>query len=213
MAMSQRQYQYPLAHYPTVYGVSYRTILRWAAKAYPLDDEAATRALVAGQKNGSAGKSAPRESTEAARTLPRAVGGELGLAAAIRRLQTAEAEAHAEYDQAKASGGDAAQATARAKAWLALSEQLRKVEQSTPEVEQANKKSLRIDELQRELGSLFVRLRQDLESMPQRIGLELVGKDEIGIREVLKREAGEIIHALYSCKYLAAEDGSGGSEE
>ena len=162
--MSQCQYQHPLAHYPTVYGVAYRTILRWAAKGYPLDDQSATRALVAGQKNGAAGKSTPPALANAPRTLLKAEGGELGLglAANIGRLQLAEAQAHAEYEQAKADG-DAAQATARAKAWLALSEQLRKVEQSTPEVEQANRKSLRLDELQSVLGSLFVRLRQDLE--------------------------------------------------
>jgi len=210
--MSPCQYQHPLSHYPAVYGVSYRTVLRWSAKGYPLDDGPATRALVAGQKNGASGKSTPPALANAPRTLSRPECGELGLAAAIRRLQSAEAAAHAEYEAAQ-DGGDAAQATARAKAWLALSEQLRKVEQSTPEVEQANKKSLRIDELHSELGSLFVRLRQDLESLGQRIALELVGKDEISIREVLKREAGEIIHALYSCKYLAAEDGSGGNGE
>jgi len=199
--MSPCHFQRPLAHYPAVYGVSYRTILRWAQKGYPLDDEEATKALVSAQKNGGGSKSIPPSLANTPRTLRAAEVGELGLGAAIRRLQAAEAAAHAAYESARA-GGDVAQAAGRAKAWLALSEQLRKVEQSTPEVEQANRKTLRLDELQAELGGLFVRLRQDLETVPQRIALELVGRDEIGIREVLKRELEEIVSALYYCKYL-----------
>jgi len=86
--MSQRQFHLPLFHYPSVYGVSYRTILRRAEKGYPLEDEAGTLALVSVQKNSKP----PPMAANTPRTLPTATVGELGLSAAIGRLQAAEAQ-------------------------------------------------------------------------------------------------------------------------
>lgn len=200
--MAQSQYQFPLTRYLKVYGVSYRTILRWAEKGYPLDDESATRLLVASQKNSSGASKSPVPSHSAPSMRS---SGALGLAANIRRLQEAEAEAAALYQNEP----DPAIAASHRKAWLAISEQLRKVEQSNPDVEQANKKTLRLEDLQTELSGLFSLLRQDLETLPGRIALELVSKDEIGIREILRREIGEIVFSLHSCKYL----GGGSTDE
>jgi len=202
------QCQFPLSRYPAVYGVSYRTILRWAAKGYPLDDEPATRLLVAGQKIGPSRKSTnpPSSHANAPSRLPDAQNAALGLAASIGRLREAEAQAHADY-LAAVSQGDEIATNGRQRQWLALSEQLRKTESSTPDVEAANKSLVNVGEISAALSELFVTHRQDLENLGKRIAAELVAKDEIAIAEVINREAAVLIETLYSCKFLAAGNG------
>jgi hypothetical protein len=189
--MATSPYQHPLKHYAAVYGVSYRTILRWAEKALPLDDASQTR--LATGKAGKAGN-APQGAS-------RTCSGLLGLAASIQRLRQAEEAAHYDYQQAKTES-DAFTTAQRWKIWKEISEQLRKVELATPDVAEANKSSVSISEVQTALNELFAKLRQDLETLPRRLSLELIGKDEIGIREVLARETNEIILSLFNCKYL-----------
>jgi hypothetical protein len=183
--MSHSRYEHPLNYYPSVYGVSYRTVLRWAKKGFPLDDQAATRRAIEGEAD-----SVP--------VVPPSQG--LGLAASIRRLQEAEAQAHAEFVTAKQTGSESTGALQRL--WLSLAEQLRKLEQSTPEIQEANKQTIKLSELNEVLGGLFSRLRQDLESLPRRVSLELVGQDVIAIQETLSREIGGIVASLHRCEYL-----------
>lgn len=196
------QYQHPLSHYPAVYGVSYRTILRWRERGYPLDDEPATRALVANQKN------APDSHGSAPRTVPAIAPGAMGLSASIQRLQAAESAAHADY-VAALEVGDEAVATNRRKEWLAFSEQLRRVEQSAPDIAEQNKSLIKADEVSSALSELFITHRQDLENLGKRVAAELVGKDELSIREVINRETALLIEGLYACRYLEAEDVAG----
>lgn len=205
--MSQSQFKHPLNFYPSVYGVSYRTILRYAEKGYPLDNEEQTRLLIAGQKTGSPGTQETPTAKEAQGSparlnppLPPSTG-DLGLPASIQRLEEAEATAHAKYEEAKQEGNQLLEAQSL-KSWVILSEQLRKTSATSPDVAEANKTSVQLSELQTTLGELFQRLRQDLESLPLRIALELEGKDLIGIREVLTRETDGIIDSLFACRYF-----------
>jgi hypothetical protein len=200
--MAAWQFKHPREHYAQLYAVSPRTVSRWAQKGFPLDDESQTRLLL------SAGvKSISHGGANAPRTASGATAGAHGMEASIRRLQAEEARAHADFESARANA-NATLADLLHKQWLRTSEQLRKVEQSTPEIEEANKNTVRIEEVGAALNDLFLKLRQDLESMPKRIALEAVGQDELGIREIIKREIETVISALYVCKYL----GGGESE-
>ncbi len=202
------QYQHPLTHYAKLYGVAYRTVLRWKERGYPLDNEAECRALVATQKNSPAPKSAPDSHGNTPRTVPAIAPGAMGLSASIQRLQAAESAAHADYITALEAGEEAV-ATNRRKEWLAFSEQLRRVEQSAPDIAEQNKSLIKADEVSSALSELFITLRQDLENLGKRVAQELVGKDELAIREIINRETALLIESLYACKYLGAEDDEG----
>lgn len=201
-------YQHPRDYYAQLYGKSTKTISRYAKDGWPLDDEQTTRALIANQRSdGGTVENGPQ--LAAIGPVPRsgAIGGALGLGASMQRLREAELAAYSTYQEAIAQQNPLLQATAK-KEWQELCEQLRKSEKDSPEVEEANKKAVRLDELGRVLGEAFTKLRQDLDSLPNRVALELIGKDEIGIREVLKRETEAIVEALFHCKYL-----EGGADE
>jgi hypothetical protein len=202
-------YKETFSHYAKLYGVGYRTIIRWAHDGVPLDDEAATR-LSKGRPPATT-LATPAVVPPSAANGPVArrkpFGGALGLSASIGRLQAAEAAAHADFLDAAADRNEALTAQ-KQKQWLSLSEQLRKVEQSTPAIAEQNKTAVRLDELQATLSELFTRLRQDLETLPKRCALELVGQDAIGIEQTLKREVEEVVLALFHCRYL--EGGSDG---
>lgn len=126
---------------------------------------------------------------------------DLGLSHANKRLAEAEREAAKQYHNSLILNNP--QKTALLlKSWLALSEALRKAEIASPDVAELNNKSVSVDELEQALGKTFLVFRQELQQLPHRIALELVGKDVIGIREILARETDEIINTLYSCKWL-----------
>ncbi len=189
-----------LKHYATLYGVSYDTIKAWKKKGYPLDDEPATRALVATHRNTGANFTAPANTT-APRTARNVESGALGLAASIQRLRLAERDAHADYETA-----DATTKGWRLKEWLELSEALRKVEKDNPDIEAANNEAVRIADVSLELAALFRNLRSDLDGLGKRLSAELVGLDALGIKEGIDRETGIIINGLFESKYLRGGD-------
>jgi hypothetical protein len=192
-------------HYADKYGVSEKTITRWNQRGINLDDEQAVRLGIAGQSQA---VSLPSSAT--ARSATAQDSGALGLAGVIAKLHGAEQSEHAAYVAAQAQGNTVL-AEYHRKAWCALTEQLRKVAQSTPEIEEANRASVPVAEVSRAINAAFARLRKDLDSLPQRLALELVGREEIDIRERLARETADIIGALYACKFLGAgEDGADG---
>jgi hypothetical protein len=196
--MSQSPFKHPLKHYQSVYGVSYRTILRWKDAGFPLDDERQTRLLVsAGVKPAS-----PSNENGAVAALP-AESGAQGLRASLDRLAKEEAAAHARYRQALESG-DENQGTASAlqRQWLEIQAAHVKAASANPDVEQANKNLIKVDLVASVLTEMFQTLRQDLEQLGKRVAGELVSKDEISIREVINRETALLIGNLYSCKYL-----------
>jgi len=193
--MAQWKFKHSRQHYAQTYGISERTVSRMVQRGFPLDDEPAMRVYIA-----QGAKLPASEPVKGSREIPSG-SNESGLKGSIERLRQAELAAHVAYTQA-AREGNIQRSTSLQRDWLSLTEQLRKVEQSNPEIEEQNKKTIRLEDLTLELNVLFVRLRQDLETLPKRIALELVSKDEIGIREILSREIDDVILSLYQCKYL-----------
>lgn len=194
--MAASPYKYPLKHYVSVYGVSYRQVLRYKDQGFNLDDKDGTELLIA-----TGGKPIPPSAANGPSSPPSGTGGARGLVSALARLETEEAEAHARYKQALADGNESL-AESRRKQWEGLLEALRKAAQSSPAVAEANKSIVNISDVAAELSQAFARLRKGLDSLPQRVALELVGRDEIGIKERLTRETEEMIAALYSCTFL-----------
>ena len=86
-------YRKTAKEYAEIYGVTDRTVKRWKAKDFPLDDEQATRLLI---ESGASPTSSP---------VPRPAGsGKHGLTAAIERLRKAELDSHSAYDAAVQQG-------------------------------------------------------------------------------------------------------------
>lgn len=200
--MAKWQFKQPREHYAEIYNVSPRTISRYAKSGLPLDDEAATKLLLS-----TGGRIAPPLRENGPRIASPGFGGATGLMAALGRLENEEAEAYASYRKAQESG-DELIAEARRKQWMGINEQLRKAAVSSPEVAEANKKLISLDEVSNALTELFVIFRQDLENLGKRVAAELVSKDEISIREVINRETTVLIQSLYSCSYLAGGNGN-----
>jgi hypothetical protein len=194
--MATWQFKHPREHYAALFKVSARTISRYAKAGFPLDDESATRLLLS-----TGGNPAPPTLANGPRIARPGISGDIGLSAALGRLEAEEAEAYASYRQA-VERGDANAAEARRKQWMGINEQLRKAAVSSPEVAEANKRLISQDEVSNALTELFVIHRQDLENLGKRVAAELVGKDEISIREAINRETTVLIHSLYSCSYL-----------
>lgn len=194
-------YQKTEKEYADTYGRNVRTIRRWKLKDWPLDDETATRRLI----DAGGGGNEPQDA------IPFVKGtGAVGLAAALERLREAERDAHASYESAREAGTDETAVGYRQKQWFGAVEALRKAEEANPSVARENQNAVSLDELRHTLTQLFAQLRQDLDTLPRRVALELVGKDEIGIREVLARETGELITNLYACQYLESGAASEG---
>jgi hypothetical protein len=95
------------------------------------------------------------------------------------------------------------------KEWHANLKSLREIEEANPNVEKENKNAVNLAELQQALTELFARHRQDLEALPRRVALELVGKDEVAIREIIGREVASLVETLFSCSYLTEGGGNG----
>jgi phage terminase Nu1 subunit (DNA packaging protein) len=200
--MATSPFKRPLKEYSAIYGVSYRTILRWKDSGYPLDDERQTRLLV------SAGvKPAPASHANGAVAAFPVESGAQGLKASLDRLAQEEAAAYGRYRQALESGDDqGGTVPALQRQWLEIQAAHVKAASANPDVEQANKNLIKVDLVASELTEMFQTLRQDLEQLGKRVAGELVGKDEISIREVINRETALLIGNLYSCKYLEEKE-------
>lgn len=189
--------------YAALYNVSPRTVRRWKAKGWNLDDEEEIRLLIAEGGRAGAGTGSESESTDSPRR-PEGLGA-VGLQAALERLRYQERDAHAAYLAACEEGSESVVA-ARQKQWLALQKALLEAEKANPDVAEANKNSISLGEIKTVLTGLFNQLRQDLEAMPRRLETELAGQDAITIREGIAREVATIIGNLYACHYLQTEE-------
>ena len=126
--------------------------------------------------------------------------GEKGLTAAIDRLRDSELLAHGQYLEAQKQ--NPAIAISYLKTWTAILEQLRKIEESNPDILEANSNSISKEELAKSLGNLFQHLRQDLEGLPHKLSTlgQNTNKDEL--QKLIADEVNRIIETLYNWKGL-----------
>jgi hypothetical protein len=156
------KYRSSASEYASLYGVTRSTIFRWKSKGAPLDDPGAMRVFRANEKSRTRVSksnhrctSSPQTShtnslTSCAPNQPETVkktkvnhphgevGKHAGMRPGIRRLQEAEVQRYAGYQEAVASG-DGAEIKARQEVWLNVFERLRRVEATNPELKSLRK--------------------------------------------------------------------------
>ncbi|MEI6376631.1 MAG: hypothetical protein WCO97_05505 [bacterium] len=123
---------------------------------------------------------------------------EQGLRAAIERLRVAEVTAHTAYLESLSS--NPAISMRCLKEWNVILDQLRKIEESNPDIEEANSNSISKEELSKELGILFKNLRQDLDALPNKIATlgQNTKRDELF--KIVEAETNKIIDSLFQNK-------------
>jgi hypothetical protein len=122
---------------------------------------------------------------------------EEGLRAAIDRLRKSEVASHKKYLNAK--GADS---TRLLKEWQIILEQLRKVEESQPDIEAANSNSISKEELAKVLGDFFKTLRQDLDALPNQISVIGQGADKETLNKIVEERVLRIIDNLHKGRGL-----------
>jgi hypothetical protein len=80
---------------------------------------------------------------------------------------------------------------------------MRKAEKDNPDVAEANKRAITVDELEATLNGLFVRLRTSLEGLPTRVTKELDQNIGVIVINNIREEINNYIAELYSCKFLS----------
>jgi hypothetical protein len=194
-------YSKTVTEYAKLYSKSDRTIKRYRKEGLPLDDPEAMAAHFANE--GDTGGDSKGDKVP----IPRPRGtGPVGLKANIERFRHAEIDAYAAW-QAALDVEDEAEAARRQRQWVDISEQLWKVEVSTPDVLEANRQTVSLSDLKATLGNLFGNLRVSLDVLPRRIAKSCEGKDVHSIREIIQRETDDIINRLYNCKFLREDGG------
>jgi hypothetical protein len=222
-------YQLSTSEYAKREGVSAMTVRRWKNKGAPLDNPEAMRVFRTNEKSRtSVSKSNHRRtsSPQTSHTTPHTssltscapnqpkspkktkvnrphveVGKHIGMRPGIKRLQEAEVQRYADYQEAVA-GGDIAVIKACQEVWLNVFEQLRRVEVTNPEVEKSNKESVAIAKVEIELNKILSAVRTALDAHPDRAAHKLVGLDVAAIRAVLKQEVTVICRHLVEWKEI-----------
>lgn len=121
-----------------------------------------------------------------------------GLRAAIERLRDSEISAYENYrDSLK---NNPALSGRFLKEWQTILEALRKVEESNPDIEEANSNSISREELAKTLGTLFKNLRQDLEALPEKISTIGQNTAKQELKKIAAAETNRIIDSLFSWK-------------
>lgn len=203
-----KKHQYNLEHYTKIYNVSLATIKRYVKKGFPLDNEEETRLLISLQDGGNVAKvdeleeqKAPAKRKKAPRNASSSSSGDLGLSANISRLRQAERNAYEEWE----CESDELKRAFKQKQWLSFSEQLRKVEDSNPSIQEANKSSISKEELAKVLGVMFRNLRADLEALPRKIATLTSNQTKKEVEETVTKETNRIIDSLFASHFLGDE--------
>jgi len=140
----------------------------------------------------------PGPTAPAGKPVANSTEGQQGLRAAIERLRECELAASDNYRKALADNSPAAGNAL--KNWTAIIEQLRKAEESTPDIEKANSNSVSKDELAQSLGGLFKDLRQDLDALPNKIATQGQNCSKEALQQIVKQHAERIIDSLHNWK-------------
>ena len=123
-----------------------------------------------------------------------------GLAAAIGRLKRAEIRAAEDYRLAL-STADQDLVRGMKKNWLDLIESLRRVEQTNPDVEAANAKTIPISTVEADAARAVTVFRLAMESLPKSLPPRLVGKDCAEIQQVLSQAITDALEELHSAPW------------
>ena len=107
--------------------------------------------------------------------------------AVLRRARIVEKKSFDNYSR-KLEQGNAVESLAAQKQYLDSVEQLKKLEQTAPEILQAQGKLVEASEVEREIAELGLMIKNDLLALPSKIAPRLVGKTEIEIEQDIKQE-------------------------
>jgi hypothetical protein len=142
----------------------------------------------------------PRDSTAGALDFDN----EVGLGAAIRRLRASEIQSSKDYQLALLTK-DAALISQQKKNWLDLIEQLRKVEQSTPDIQRMNAETLSVDEVEREVSRMCAAFRVALESIPRSLPQRLQGLNSPEMEVCLRQSINDALAQLHTNKWACPQ--------
>jgi antitoxin (DNA-binding transcriptional repressor) of toxin-antitoxin stability system len=153
---------------------------------------------------------APRSAQKPSAKPPKTASSRLGLAGSIERLQQAERSAYDRYLIVCHEQPDNAEVQGWArKNWLDLAEQLRKIEDTAPDVDAALLRTIPIDDVEREFARMTAAFRQSLENCARSIAAKLVAQGivphekQIAAQETLRLHINETLKMLHSDTWSA----------
>lgn len=124
--------------------------------------------------------------------------GDIGAAAALRRMRTTERVLHAKY--LKLMDDDDPNAAGVMKQWKDLIDQLRKMETEILAIEKSRGSLVEEAEMKRYVSAFVMPIKSKLLAMPAQIAEELVGRDAIEMTEILTLEIRKILTELAQWK-------------
>ena len=84
-------------------------------------------------------------------------------------------------------------------------EQLRKVEQSNPDIQKQNAETLALADVERETARMVNAFRVALESIPRSLPQKLVGANEVTIQEALAHAVNEALGQLHTKEWTVKQ--------
>jgi len=204
-----RKFIHSLQWYAQQYGISASKAKRLSLSGVNLDDP---DAMSASRANKRPRNSVSKGNHRRAPTQPKSVENQanpsraevkkhMGMSVGIERLQAFEVLLALDYEEARKSR-DIKWAKACREEWLAVFEQLRRVEATNPEVEKSKRELVAIAKVEIELNKILSAVRTALDAHPDRTAHKLVGLDVAAIRVVLKQEVTVICRHLVEWKEI-----------
>jgi len=198
-----RKFIHSIKWYAQQYGISASKAKRLSMAGVNLDDPDAMSAFRAdkrprkgvGKNNYRCTPTQPELVENQADPLRAEVERHMGMSSGIKRLQAVEVLLALDYEDARSSR-NMKLAKACREEWLAVFEQLRRVESTNPEVEKSKKESVAISEVKIEVHRAYSRVRSALDALPDRLTHKAVGLDASAMRIAVQREITVI------CRYL-----------
>ena len=192
---AHRKFTHSLQWYAQQYGISASKAKRLSLAGVNLDDPNAMSAFRADKRP----RNNTRENKRRMPTRPEPIVNQsdplrteiekhIGMSAGIKRLQAVEVLLALDYENARRSR-DMERAKACCEEWLAVFEQLRRVEATNPEVERLKKELVLISEVEVELSKLHGKIYTMLDALPDRLTHRLMGLKATAIRSELFQEA------------------------
>ena len=219
---ARRKFIHSLQWYAQQYGISASKAKRLSLAGVNLDDPNAMSASLADKRSRNKGKNHQRTSTQPRPTVNQSdwftvnriepfpnqsdpfraeIEKHIGMSVGIERLQAFEVLLAPDYEEARKSR-DIKWAKACREEWLAVFEQLRRVEVANPEVEKSKRELVAIAKVEIELNKILSAVRTALDAHPDRAAHKLVGLDVAAIRAVLKQEVIVICRHLVEWKEI-----------